>query len=101
MDELNLDLMGLQSEEEFHDRAAATFDFPPYYGRNRDAFWDCITDFVNPTTIRVCNLYTLTDSIRKPLLDYLDMLKSYEAESNGTFAVVIEPATCPSPGSPP
>lgn len=42
MDELNLDLIGLQSEEEFHDRAAATFDFPHYYGRNRDAFWDYI-----------------------------------------------------------
>ena len=95
MNKLKLDLLGVQSEDEFHDRAIITFAFPAYYGRNRDAFWDCITDFVEPTTVRICNFYTLTDAVRKLLFDYFEMLKTYEIESNGKFLVLIDSATCP------
>jgi ribonuclease inhibitor len=98
MNELNLNLIGLQSVEEFHDRAAATFDFPAYYGRNRDAFWDCITDFVEPTRVRVGNFHSLPDAVRQTLSAYIEMLKTYESESNGTFSVLIDPA--PPPDSP-
>jgi ribonuclease inhibitor len=98
MNELNLDLIGLQTVDEFHDRAAATFDFPAYYGRNRDAFWDCITDFVEPTTVRVANLHSLPDALTQALSAYIEMLKTYESETNGTFSVLIDPA--PTPDSP-
>lgn len=30
--------------EAMHDDIARGFDFPSYYGRNPDAFWDCIND---------------------------------------------------------
>lgn len=101
MNELQLDLIGVQSEDDFHDRATATFDFPAYYGRNRDAFWDCITDFVEPTTVRVCNLHSVPDAIRTRLLDYVEMLRTYETESNGKFSVLIDAAPPPTPDSPP
>lgn len=92
MNELNLDLIGLQTVEEFHDRAAATFDFPAYYGRNKDAFWDCITDFVEPTTVRVGNFHSLPDALTLALSAYIEMLKTYESETSGTFSVLIDPA---------
>ncbi|MFN7286642.1 MAG: barstar family protein [Verrucomicrobiota bacterium] len=99
MKELKLDLNGVQSEDDFHDRATATFDFPAYYGRNRDAFWDCITDFVDPTTVRVCNLDTVPDAIKPRLVDYIEMLRTYETESDGKFSVQIDAATPPTPDS--
>jgi ribonuclease inhibitor len=99
INELKLDLISLQSVEEFHDRAAATLDFPAYYGRNKDAFWDCITDFAEPTTVRVCNFYSLTDTLRQALSPYIEMLRTYEIESKGKFSVVINSE--PSPDSQP
>jgi len=98
MNDLNLDLVGLKSVDEFHDRAATTFHFPAYYGRNRDAFWDCITDFVEPTAVRVCNFHTLDNTLRQALSAYIEMLRTYESESGGKFSVLID--TVPSPNSP-
>lgn len=31
--------------EKFHDFFADTFDFPHYYGRNMDAWNDCMSDY--------------------------------------------------------
>jgi ribonuclease inhibitor len=92
MNELTLDLLGVQTEDDFHDRAAVAFDFPSYYGRNRDAFWDCITDFVEPVAVRVTNFHSLPDPLGQSLSDYIEMLRTYEAESNGKFSVSLIPA---------
>ena len=32
------------SAQSLHEKLAATLGFPGYYGKNWDAFWDCITD---------------------------------------------------------
>ena len=39
-----LDVSGLTTSDELHDLLASRLAFPGYYGRNWDAFWDCITD---------------------------------------------------------
>jgi ribonuclease inhibitor len=41
---LEIDLSLVQSEDELHRTLAASLSFPAWYGRNWDAFWDCITD---------------------------------------------------------
>lgn len=89
MNELTLELRGIRNEDEFHDRAAAAFGFPQYYGRNRDAFWDCLTDFVEPTQVRVLNFSTLDDKLRESLADYIMMIEEYASKSNGAFLVVF------------
>lgn len=88
--ELKLDLRDVRAEEDFHDRATITFDLPHYYGRNRDAFWDCLTDIVKPTVVRVCHLDSMPGGLEWPLLEYIEMLKAYEAQSDGLFFVLIE-----------
>ena len=87
---LKLDLRDVRAEEDFHDRATVTFDLPHYYGRNRDAFWDCLTEIVEPTVVRVCGLDLTPDDLEWPLLEYIEMLKAYEAQSDGRFFVMIE-----------
>jgi RNAse (barnase) inhibitor barstar len=32
------------SARSLHEKLAAALGFPDYYGKNWDAFWDCITD---------------------------------------------------------
>ena len=51
-----LDVTGCQYLDELHKRIKDALDFPDYYGKNLDAFWDCINrdcdvDFV---TIKGC-----------------------------------------------
>jgi ribonuclease inhibitor len=41
---VDLDVSGLRSGPELHELLATKLGFPGYYGRNWDAFWDCITD---------------------------------------------------------
>ena len=39
-----LDLTTVRSTDELHDLLASFFQFPDYYGRNWDAFDECIAD---------------------------------------------------------
>jgi ribonuclease inhibitor len=39
-----IDLARVASVGELHERLAAAFAFPSYYGANWDAFWDCLRD---------------------------------------------------------
>jgi len=40
-----VDGKSLADWEKFHDFFAKTFDFPAYYGRNMDAWNDCMSDY--------------------------------------------------------
>ncbi len=41
------------SVEEIHEVIASALDFPPYYGRNLDALYDCLTDLRNDICIGI------------------------------------------------
>lgn len=66
------------SEMDFHDDVATRFDFPDYYGRNLNAFADCIGDLEVPeeggVTIVLTSIETL--ALRDPKLTWhiLDIL---------------------------
>ncbi len=34
----------IKSDKQLHELLARAFGFPDFYGKNWDAFWDCITD---------------------------------------------------------
>ncbi len=87
---IQLNLEGIKTLEDFHDLVFATFSFPPYYGRNKDAFWDCITDFVGEVTVEVDGEVGLTEQIRSLVSEYLEMLVEYEKETDGEFKVIIK-----------
>jgi ribonuclease inhibitor len=42
--ELQVDLAGIESQEQLHAGLAHWLAFPSWYGKNCDAFWDCIND---------------------------------------------------------
>ena len=41
---LSIDVATVSSVEELHVLLARAMRFPDFYGKNWDAFWDCITD---------------------------------------------------------
>ena len=43
-DVIDLDLRGVSENMELHVLLGDRLGFPSFYGRNWDAFWDCITD---------------------------------------------------------
>ena len=48
-----IDLDGIASREALHEQLAKIFSFPEYYGRNWDAFDECIAEVKLPATVNV------------------------------------------------
>jgi ribonuclease inhibitor len=87
MNTLTLDLANVKTEEEFHDLASSVFEFPHYYGRNLDAFWDCITEIFDPTNVRVLHLESLSEDIRPTIERYIYLLQEYATQRKEKFSV--------------
>ena len=43
MMQIEIDCTGITTPEQFHSRLAKALDFPPDYGSNLDALFDCLT----------------------------------------------------------
>lgn len=79
-DSVTLDLTGIYDEETLHEYLSKMLSFPEYYGRNFDAFWDCIRDdeqSTMPKTLNVIGLSALASHLpqeakllKQSLLDY-------------------------------
>jgi len=90
MKEVQWQLARIKSEEEFQDLVQSTLSFPHYYGRNRDAFWDCLNEVVENTIVRVSGLGTLPDTLKTEVGNYIRMAKEYEKKTDGLFKLTLE-----------
>jgi RNAse (barnase) inhibitor barstar len=64
--EIRIDLSDVRTTEALHELLADTLSFPDYYGRNWDAFLDCITDpeqSLMPMLLRVEGWATLNERL--------------------------------------
>lgn len=61
MAEIELD--GLETMEEVHDRFARALDLPEYYGRNLDALFDCLTEQAGDVTVRLLHREALIERL--------------------------------------
>ena len=84
---IKLDLETVRSMEEFHDLAVRQFSFPSYYGRNLDAFWDCITDVLGQTRVQITGYSSLEPALREKIDQYIDLLRDYEKKTEREFRV--------------
>jgi len=93
MKEVRWRLEGIGTEDAFQDLVQESLSFPHYYGRNPDAFWDCLNEIFEEVTIRVSGRETLAEELRKKIDPYLDMCREYETARRarrGTFHLIIE-----------
>lgn len=71
-------LSGIKSMQDFHDLVQSTLEFPRYYGRNLDAFWDCLTDLPRNTRIEFIGLERLPQSLQIEVNRYREVLKEFQ-----------------------
>ncbi len=90
MKEVQWNMAAITSENEFHDLVQDTLSFPHYYGRNRDAFWDCLNEIVDKTTVHAIGLKGLSADLRSKVDEYLQMCREYEQKTGGVFRLAVE-----------
>ena len=58
-----VDVGSVTSSQELHELLAEVFHFPDYYGKNWDAFDECIRDIELPLHIEIIGLETLRERL--------------------------------------
>ncbi len=86
-----LDFTNVKYYSEFHTIIMESLDFPDYYGRNWDAFWDCITDMVgDPMHIQIVGFETVERKFHDASKMILEILKDAKHYANDRYADQIK-----------
>ena len=66
MNIITLDFSKIKTDDEMHQLLKDTFNFPDFYGRNWDAFWDMINDYINtPVIVKIVGLNKLPYELKE------------------------------------
>ena len=84
MQHFTIDLTGVTTDSQLHDRLIEGLDLPDYYGRNLDAFWDCLGDLSGDVEIVVVNAHLVENAGQ-----YMDMLLEYQDSCPHRISVVF------------
>jgi len=84
-----LDLSAVHSTHELHDLLASFFGFPHYYGKNWDAFDECLADFAPATTVVVRGFQNLLGALPRDA-DALKEALGRAATEDPAFTVIYE-----------
>lgn len=83
----------IRDREGLHELLQKTLDFPPYYGKNLDALFDCLTDITKPTHVVLCEFYALHRTLGEYALDFLSVFEK-AAEENLRFTYEFARKDC-------
>ena len=82
-----LDLTGCKYPQEMHARFQKALHFPAHYGRNWDAFWDCLTDMVGrQTNIEIYGFDTLQQKFSEDANLFIEIIKEFKHYRNDKYA---------------
>jgi ribonuclease inhibitor len=62
-DELEIDVSSVLTRAELHELLAQAFGFPDYYGKNWDAFDECIREVGIPGRVRIVGMQPLRERL--------------------------------------
>ncbi len=85
---IKLNLEYIKTLDDFHNYIVEAFDFPFYYGKNKDAFWDCITDMIGDITVEISGAMYLSEKLHLIVGEYIEMLLEYEHNTDSKFKVI-------------
>ncbi len=81
---IEVDLSGVKTPEDVHDRLGIAFHFPDYYGQNWDSFDECISDLENPPKIiRITGLEGLKAGMPREARLLRECLRDYQEGEEG------------------
>ena len=83
MNIVTLDFSKITKIREMHQLLKDSFDFPDFYGRNWDAFWDMVNDYIEtPVIVKIVGLnklpYELKEDSEIMLKVFSDLKKSVQ-----------------------
>lgn len=85
-----LDFSKIKYYSELHEIIKVGLDFPDYYGKNWDAFWDCLTDMVGrPVHIEIRGLEQLEKKFKEDAELMLELLKEWKHYNKNSYAEQI------------
>src|SRR5262245_11353924 len=82
MRRVTLDVSAVHDGESLHDLFASAFGFPSYYGRNMDAWIDCMEDVVSMEEGRLVLQLDGVEELKKRCPEILQALKESAAFLN-------------------
>jgi hypothetical protein len=87
---VGIDLAGVSTKEEIHDRIAQALGFPGYYGKNWDAFDECGHDLADPVShIRITGVAALEARLPNEARLLRGCLQDFQRSADG-HGVTIE-----------
>lgn len=89
---IRLDLTGCKHSDEIHERIRKAFDFPEWYGKNWDAFWDLLRTECDADKLNIYGKYTLPKSLKKSIESMHRILEDHKRkrqEYDETFDIQI------------
>lgn len=85
MKTIELDLTGCKYWYELHERIRIAFDFPDWYGKNWDAFWDLLWSECDADKVIIKGAASLHDDLKKemPIMhEILERNSAFRKENN-------------------
>ncbi len=78
-----IDAAALTGREDLHNKLAAGLELPPWYGRNLDALWDCLTEPGEERVLLIVHPEALEERLGRYGVSFLRLLKEAEEENAG------------------
>jgi hypothetical protein len=85
-DEAHLDVSGLTSSKALHEAIATAFEFPSYYGKNWDAFDECLSDS-SLRKIKITGIASLIDALPRDASLLQICLKDYGTKTQSEIRI--------------
>jgi RNAse (barnase) inhibitor barstar len=86
MASMEVDFAAVENSGALHDLLAESFGFPSFYGRNWNAFWDCISDpdmCKVPDTLRIKGWSTLQQRLPRDAQLFRECLEELSSSRVG------------------
>ena len=82
-----IDFTNVKYYLQVHEIIKEALDFPDYYGKNWDAFWDCLTDMVGrQTNIEIYGFDTLQQKFSEDANLFIEIIKEFKHYRNDKYA---------------
>ena len=86
---LVIDVSSVQTREELHTLLAEKLGFPEYYGKNWDAFDECIRDLPPSEPLQIAGIVHLENALPRDAAFLRNCLEAFEAELPEARKVVV------------